>query len=417
VNRFTRSIAACSVLLIALPVLAQDTATTEISDALNAQMDTLVTFTEGARQLDTLSPVERRFPTREETIAYLESVYNAPESVAELERAQSFYVALGMLQPDEDLRALYLSLLGSQIAGFYNSETQVMNVIPLLGDDPGESLSFTEEIIFVHEYIHALQDQHFGLSFIDDEIFTNNPDRVIAALGLVEGDATLVMNAYAISVAETNPLAALSLLVEGAASGTLTLPPGIPQSLTRELLFPYEGGLTFVQALYDNGGWEAVNAAFDALPQTSEQVLHPEKYLDGELGLEITTAALNVNDSWREVWVTAIGEYYLRELLFSADVAQADVNRAAAGWDGDQVRIYVNDAGMTALSLTIAWDTTDDRDEFAQIYGEAVFGTALNGTPQLAETKLGFTCALMRDDRAEVYSAPEVDLLPSECAG
>ena len=53
----------------------------------------------------------------------------------------------------------------------------------------------------------------------------------------------------------------------------------MPLILRRQLEFPYDGGLPFVTALYDQGGCDAVNAAIQTPPASTEQVLHPEKYL------------------------------------------------------------------------------------------------------------------------------------------
>ncbi|MCA9906842.1 MAG: hypothetical protein KC547_23465, partial [Anaerolineae bacterium] len=77
---------------------------------------------------------------------------------------------------------MFIEVLGSQVAGFYDTETGVMNVIPVIGDDPGEGLSLTEQIIYVHEYTHALQDQHFTLdSLIDEGDIADHPDQLLAA--------------------------------------------------------------------------------------------------------------------------------------------------------------------------------------------------------------------------------------------
>ena len=44
-------------------------------------------------------------------------------------------------------------------------------------------------------------------------------------------------------------------------------------------LFPYREGAQFVAALLDVGWWPAVNAAYLDPPVSTEQILHPEKYI------------------------------------------------------------------------------------------------------------------------------------------
>jgi hypothetical protein len=358
--------------LIAAPVIAQDSAA--IPPTLNEQMNTLIGVTETMRGLDTLTPVERRFPTRDETIAYLTALYDASSTPEELSAWEAFYRATGMLGPEQSLRDTYLRLLGAQVGGFYDPGDKSMNVLPALGDDVGSTLSITEQVVFVHEYVHALQDQHFGLDALDSPAVTATPDSSLAARALVEGDASAVMNLFAQDVMLQNPALALQLLAEGALNGTLTLPPGIPAGLTRELLFPYEDGMAFVLALYQAGGWDAINAAYAALPSTSEHILHPETYLRGEDAQSVAPYGLGtaLGEGWSLAWASPLGEFYLREWLrqfVPADLARA----AAAGWGGDWFEVYRHDAsGDLAWALTTAWDSPAEAEEFSAVLARAV---------------------------------------------
>src|SRR5690606_21462258 len=186
-------------------------------------MVALEDITRQLRELDG-EPVERAFPTREETIAYLRETIDQQLPLDEADRYRDFYVALGLLEPAIDLRDVYLSLLSAQVAGFYDTDTQVMNVLPAQGELASE-LSLLEQIIYVHEYTHALQDQFFGLEqYLDDEEVVKHPDRALAAVALVEGDASAVMNVFAQEVITRNPLAVFQILGQGLQAGNLFLP-------------------------------------------------------------------------------------------------------------------------------------------------------------------------------------------------
>ena len=52
-----------------------------------------------------------------------------------------------------------------------------------------------------------------------------------------------------------------------------------PAVIRQSMLFPYEQGLRFVRTLYAQGGWDAVNDAYRDPPRSTEQLLHPERYL------------------------------------------------------------------------------------------------------------------------------------------
>ena len=122
------------------------------------------------------------------------------------------------------------------------------------------------------------------------------------------------------------------MLVEGVQAGNLTLPAGVPPILTDELLFPYTEGLDFILALNKSGGWAKINAAFSDPPTTSEQILHPDKYLTGEGAHTVTlpdgSAALG--DGWTDEWDSSVGEFYLR-----ADARRSvERERGSAGGSG-----------------------------------------------------------------------------------
>ncbi len=397
------------------PVIAQED-TTEIAPALVEQMDQLVAYTEQIRGLETQTFVERAFPTREDTIAYLSSLYDEQLPQEEFDRLTAFYVALGLLPPDIDLREVYLNLLGSQVAGFYDTDTQIMNVLPYGAD--GETLGLSEQIIFVHEYTHALQDQYFDLdTLMGSDADIENPDAALAAIGLVEGDATAVMNIYTQGVTTQNPLSAFALLAESLQAGNLTLPPGVPDILLRELLFPYEAGFGFVQALYQNGEWAAVDAAYQNLPTTTEQILHPEKYFAGEGAQTDALIALDYTEvlpDWTVLYQdTPIGEFYIREVL-RAQLSSSIAENGAAGWGGDAFTLLQDpESGDLAWRLTIQWDTLDDAGEFLAAYTElATARYNVEGSDGCHDGgDLGASCVRATDQVVTIIAAPSRDIL------
>jgi hypothetical protein len=366
-------------LLLSVPaVFAQEALI--ISPELEASMEAIEEYTSALRELDELEPLAREFPTRPEVIDYLQRTFDAdlPEEIAE--REVQFYVAFDLLPADTDLRTLYLELLGSQVAGFYDPETKAMNVVLLSDETPGDTLPLMEQIVYSHEYTHALQDQHFGLRELgfDSELALSEPDRLLAIQALIEGDATVVMTLYTQAVTAENPLAALQLLAQGLQAGNLFLPGDTPPILAQELLFPYNNGAEFVLALFRDGGWERVNQAYADLPQSSEHILHPGRYLDGDVPQDVLLESDGsvLGDAWTLLLERTMGEFYLREYL-ATQLTRQEARDAADGWGGDRYRIYQNQAtGELAWVINLVWDTPEDADEFAEAFesfGDARF--------------------------------------------
>jgi hypothetical protein len=288
---------------------------------------------------------------------------------AQVDANERLLKGLGLLPADANLADLYVKLLGEQVAGLYSPDDKALYVVSRSGN-----LGPTEKTTFAHEYTHALQDQNFDLSSLKlDEL--GEGDRGTARLALVEGDATLVMTYWQIqhlSPAELLKLVGESLNPE--VSGSLTQMPAV---LQESLLFPYTAGLTFVQMLQATGGWDAVNAAFTNPPASTEQVMHPEKYVSHEAPVDVTLPAdlpAKMGSGWSKGLEDTLGEFQLKLWLNQVKAAGGapSADQAAAGWGGDRVMLLDGPSGARAIALKTAWDTKTDAAEFAQAAGPVV---------------------------------------------
>lgn len=153
----------------------------------------------------------------------------------------------------------------------------------------------------------------------------------MANLALVEGTATALMNEY--QRRHFRPEAALG----GAAAGALAAPStaSLPPFVTAQLLFPYLDGERFVRRLYATGGgsWRLVDLAERVRPPVStEQVLHPERYLAAEPPRRVRLRGVGrtLGPSWERLAASTFGEWQPREWLARAGGGAA--RAAAAGW-------------------------------------------------------------------------------------
>jgi hypothetical protein len=142
--------------------------------------------------------------------------------------------------------------------------------------------------------------------------------------------------------------------------------------------FPYRYGLDFVSLLQEEG-WGAVDAAYADPPQSSEQILHPEKYLSRDepqiMALPPLTDTLGTG--WRLVEAETLGEFQT-SLYLAQQVDRSTANLASQGWDGDQYVVYVNDDAVL-LAFASVWDSPADREEFVSAYGQ--YAEAKYGQP------------------------------------
>ena len=289
-----------------------------------------------------------------------------PRPLDRIGQDERIYTRLGLLPEGTDLLELTTQALQGQVAGFFDPETKSLTVL----DDDGE-LDLASRITLAHEVDHAIQDQRWGLQPRLDAIPKTEGDRIAAFKALVEGDATLLMTLWSARHAADDVLG-----VEGSSLPGGNSMEGLPQVMQRELLFPYLDGLAFLMRAWGPGGWDAVNAIWDAPPVSTEQIMHPEKYPDEQpVAVELPDVAALLGDGWTKSGETVLGELTTSALLadgaewdpmgFSLDGVKMPNWEAAAGWGGDRLVTVDGPDGAWALVWQTAWDTPADATEFS----------------------------------------------------
>jgi hypothetical protein len=281
--------------------------------------------------------------------------------------------ALGLIKPTYDLYTNALNGLTDNIGGFYFPWNDELYVI-------GTRFSGVERWVFSHEYAHALVDQHYDIG--DMGVYptcTGDAQRCEAIRALVEGDATLSMNQWLEQYASPQDY----LDIFNYQAPAYTLPEQFPPPyLGPDSQFPYQQGLAFVEAVYGRGRWAAVNQVYGKLPDSTEQILHPQKYFAGEKPISVSEVPLQevLGEGWRLLESNSLGEWMTYLLLgYGADVdsqlADSVARAAAVGWGGDRYQVYVEDAtGKIALAARWTWDTAPDSYAF-----RGAMDTYLNG--------------------------------------
>ena len=139
-----------------------------------------------------------------------------------------------------------------------------------------------------------------------------------------------------------------------------------PRALRETLLFPYQEGMTWARVVHQYGGWSNVSKAFKDLPQSTEQILHPEKYFVHEAPVKVSLPDihLSLGRGWRRIESDVNGEWSLYLILDQFLKSSPDSKRAAAGWGGDRYEVYENQRAEVVYVSVSAWDTEKDAREF-----------------------------------------------------
>lgn len=316
-------------------------------------------------------------------------------------------VKIGVLECPVNLTSTILTLVESQVAAHYDPESKVYYL--LMTNMPAIFL----DTVSSHELCHAMQDQHFDLhAFLEKDLETirANGDFCLAKQCLVEGEATFVMTVWMImsqmgvddhTLAE--PMASIGINCQAAmdldgilamsktrlaamGSGFETMAEAmkelqhLPRFLVESLFASYIQGALMVDYIRTRGGWKAVEELYKRPPQSTEQVLHPEKLTgqrDVPFDVHLPGLIKSLPRGWRLQEEDVLGELGMRIFfqLWQAEGAEdpSAAASAAAGWGGDRYYYFVNrGAGKDLLIWKTVWDTPQEAAEFTVAYRVAL---------------------------------------------
>jgi len=324
----------------------------------SAVLAAIASQTEAIRGLAPRAPIVPRFIDEAGMTKLLTADLDSQQTAQQVADAETLFRGLGLFAGDRSLRDVYVEMLRSQVLGFYRQADKTLYVVERSGG-VGPAESAIERYTFSHELTHALQDQHFGFDRLglDKAGQAGQGDRTLARQALVEGDASFASTLWSQRNLTLADLLAIVKVASDPAQQKLLadLPPILRETMT----FPYQDGLSFVMGLWTAGGWDAVNAAYAAPPESTEQILHPAKYTAGEKPVPVALPAglaQGLGPGWSLSMHDTLGEMQLRVLLQTANDG-ATAKAAASDWGGDRVGLYRGPDGAWAIVLATAWDT------------------------------------------------------------
>lgn len=332
------------------------------------------------RELDFQRGVESRSMSKLELRKTIAELVDKEYDNDDIRMMEESLRGFGLVPQQFDLRQILEDLYSQEIAGFYDPEAEQLYVIDRNDKtDVAKASGFFEngadeqKLILIHEMAHALHDQLYDLDKLRDTI-VDNDDAILAQVALVEGDAMAVLLLEQQRLLGTKPNVRLlepgaidlsfgmtSFLLPFATSEAFSKAPKI---FSESLIFPYHKGVVFVAHLAQKDGWEAVNQAWADVPQSTEQILHPEKYLgkrDDPVTVQLPNLQVALGNGNQLLGRNVMGEFQIRILLGQIPFATF----AAAGWGGDQYATYADKDGKVSIVWFTNWDSALDARQFA----------------------------------------------------
>lgn len=338
----------------------------------------------------------RRLELRQKVVAAMQSTAEfraylrrsvAEEGYASASQARAL-VALGLLPAETDLARAVEDAYVSQAAAYYEPVAKRLFVVA----PPSSEEGF--DVVAAHELTHALQDQHFDLRRYATT--APNADAATARRFVVEGDATLVMVGYGVYrqtkawelgarqleavrahfapygsadaralVALARQQAAASAVQDPTLQASIDAMGSIPATIIAPLLGAYFRGVLLALAAYEQRhGWEAVDGLYANPPDSTEQVLHPERlFPTRDRPVTITLPAF---EDVKPIASDVIGE--LQWSVYFGLWKHDGGEHPEHGWDGDRYAVIEMENGTLMTLIATAWDTVDAAKGFEEAY-------------------------------------------------
>ncbi len=328
--------------------------------ALQQKLESALAYVAQVRGLPAKTPVKGRLIARGDIENYLREQLDKETPADVIEATEALLYGFGSVDRSFDYRQAIISLMTSQLLGFYDPEQKAFFVA-------GELTGDEADVTLWHELVHALQDQHYDLA----KLTASQPDggdQQAAMHALAEGDATSAMldamlKPRGISALDVPEGLMRAESVLGAAA--LSAPP----VLVRSLLAPYVDGLAFTNSLRRQGGFPAVDQAWRQPPVSTEQLLHIEKYLAHEPPLVVPLPSAPPHaPELVERFHDVMGEQTLR-LLFEEWLPARTAASSASDWGGDRFAAFSDEARERwALGWHLRFDSAAAAERAAEAF-------------------------------------------------
>jgi hypothetical protein len=350
---------------------------TPFSPEMTAELHQIRDTAAEARQLDPVDGITEGTITREQLRSYYKQVAELTDENDESGDLEIWNTVLGLLQmlaPGEDYLQEETAGAGEDILGLYFFDDDELVMIDE-GGGQDAVLDSNEGAEIAHEYIHSFQDANFDFDHFSDLETKERKDKAnteysVTIQALMEGDAQTGAIAYIGQKLGYNGFLDWLNSFGGPSEEDQVAQQqaGCETALGRATMFPYDQGMMFVLYLWYKGGWDQVNQAYDDPPLSTEQIMHPQRYLDGDkpLALKIPDLSKGLGKGWRQIDDSVFGEFDVYNYLLTGGADDSQATSAADGWNGGRMGTYAynSDPQRVVLDLTLSFDDDNEAGEF-----------------------------------------------------
>lgn len=318
--------------------------------------------------------------TRKQLDSYLKARLNEDVKPAELRAEEVTLRRLGFIGEQVNLKQSLLDVMNEQAAAFYDTRKKRLFVMESTGERGGESM---QDSVLVHELSHALADQQHNLYRFMRQSGPSD-DAHLARMAVLEGQATWLMSEY-MALQNGSTLVGkpemVAMMARASAGNSSEFPAldAAPIYLQETFLFPYSQGLLFQSKVIEKLGQRGYSAVFLRPPTTTQQILHPDLYLEYLEGRQPPQLALPPGKYPDPVLTDGtLGELDHQILLrqFKVD----DWAAIAAGWSACRYRVLENKSRTrTTLLYVSQWRDEDSAERFFTAYRKSILPVKLKG--------------------------------------
>lgn len=198
--------------------------------------------------------------------------------------------ALGLADGEVDLFEDQNALNASGILAYYSPKDREIVIRTNPDDVVDGKLSPAIRATVVHELVHALQDQRFGLVRMRQRAEDAGHDEALTVL--IEGHALSIESKYTSDNFSEEEQAQYDEVMEGEDDPAVK---EVPEILSAQQFSPYVFGPTFVEALERKGRGALLDAFMKKQPKSLEQTILPSKYFAKDVPEDIEEPKLPKN--------------------------------------------------------------------------------------------------------------------------